>query len=351
MKKSDGKWPSLLALITTLFLPACNSRERVLERNETPLAPAYANFQELDEQYQSADFEVNLICEAQGYPNPIRVYPSINEQWIVRADAEKNEETKLDKIYYKISEDGTVIDTLFLKGSKYWPEFIENFMIFTSEDDAYYTTWPLNGDTTKQEFKVLNADLTWEAEKVENQIKDAKTNAQYWFIKDVRDQGKNYVKFHYYQDKKWQILWKQLKGYHSVRDSEIAGRYTKEIFRSGEYNSYLPENVTLLHFHPLEKMSYRHSIGGGDPGFSTINWRGKAFFSTKISGKDFQFFQPNIAIENEKFDGNKNRFFNVPGPGTSSTIFTPFFYIVPDSFAFYTSHRNTLYIIREKDKP
>ncbi|SOD18334.1 hypothetical protein [Pedobacter xixiisoli] len=348
MKKSDGKWASIMALITTLFSPACNSRDRILERNEKPLSAAYANFQELDEKYKSEDFEVKLICEAEGYPNPIHVFPSVNKQWIIRADAGKDEETKNDMIFYKLNSDGNLTDTIFTPYKGHWPELIGNFMIFTSAKDSYYNTWPLDGDTTKQTFKVLNTDLAWSAEKVEKQIKDAKLTAAYWFLKDVRENRAHYVQFYYYQDKQWQMLWQKLPGYHNVKDNETAARYTEEAFRTGEYNSYLPENVSFLHFHPLEKLSYRHNIGGGDPGFSTINWRGKAFFSTKIDGKDFLFFEPNVSVENERFDGNKNRFYSISGPGASSNIFTPFFYTVPNSYAFYTSNRNKLYLIKKK---
>lgn len=181
MKKLTSKWFSLFNLCATLFLSACKG-DGIIERNEEPLASVYTGFQELNENYQSADFEVKLICEASGYPSPIHVFPSINNQYIIEADAENDDNTKGDYNFYKINSEGKLTDTLFVPYKGYWAEFIADFMVFTSYDEAYYTTWPLNGDTTKQDFKVLNADLSWIDTKVKQQIEDAKANAKYWFF-------------------------------------------------------------------------------------------------------------------------------------------------------------------------
>ena len=348
MNKLGAKYLLLITSITSIFLSACNLGDGIMERNEEPLASAYTNFQELNENYRSADFEVKLICEAQGYPHPIRVFPSINEQWIIEADAEKSDETQGDYIFYKLNGAGNITDTLYLTYKGYWAELIDDFMVFTNYEEAYYTTWPLDGDTTKRDFKVLNADLSWSNIKVKQQIDDAKTNAKYWFFKDERDKGNNYMKFHFYQNKQWQILWQKVEGYQTTRDNESAGRYSVEVMRTGETDPYLAENITYLHHHRLEKLSYSHNIGGGSPGFDVTNWRGKAFFKTRVNDRDFHFFEANVAVENEQFDGNKNRFYIVSEPNGSANIFTPLFYKVPNSFAFYTSDRNKLYLIREK---
>ncbi|MFN0254961.1 hypothetical protein [Pedobacter ureilyticus] len=347
MKKLTGKWFSLFNLCATLFLSACKG-DGIIERNEEPLSSAYTGFQELNENYRSADFEVKLVAETNSYPHPIRVYPSINNQYIIEADAKTSDETRGDYNFYKINSDGNLTDSLFVPNKGYWAEFIDDFMVFTSYDEAYYTTWPLNGDTTKQDFKVLNADFSWSDIKVKQQIEDAKANAKYWFFKDERDNGNNYMKLHFYQNQQWQILWQKVNGYQTTPDNESAGRYCVEVMRTGETDPYLAKNITYLHQHRLEKIKYSHNIGGGSPGFDVTNWRGKVFFKTKINGKDFQFFQPNIAVENEQFDGNINRFYSISAPNSSANIFTPLFYNTTNSYAFYTSDRNKLYLIRDK---
>ncbi|RZK52156.1 MAG: hypothetical protein EOO87_15895 [Pedobacter sp.] len=350
MNKLGTKYLLLITSITSIILSACNLGDGIMERNEEPLASAYANFQELNENYSSTDFEVKLICEAEGYPHPIRVFPSINKQWIIEADAEKNDETQGDYIFYKLNEAGDITDTLYLAYRGYWAELIDNFMVFTNYDEAYYTTWPLDGDTTKRDFKVLNADLKWSAIKVKQHIESAKANSKYWFYKDGSDNGNHYRKFHFYQNKQWQILWQQVEGSQTVGDEESAGRYSVEVIRTGETEPYLADNITYLHHHRLEKLSYSHNIGGGSPGFDVTNWRGKAFFKTKVNNRAFYFFEANVAVENEQFDGSKNRFYIISEPNGSANIFTPLFYNVPNSYTFYTSDRNKLYLIREKIK-
>lgn len=346
IKKLTGKWLLLINLIASIFLSACNG-DGIIESNEEPLATAYNNFQELNEDYHSADFEVKLICEAQGYPHPIRVFSSIDDKYIIEAEADKDDKTNGDYNFYRINGKGTLTDPLFLPNKGYWTELVDDFMVFTNYDEAYYNTWPLNGDTTKRHFKILNADLKLDNNKVKQLVEDAKGNAKYWFFKAESGNGNNYLKFHYFQNKQWQMIWQKVDDYQTVPDNESAGRYSNEVIRTGETDPYLAKNITYLHHHPLEKIRYNHNIGGGSPGFDVANWRGKAFFKTKINGKDFQFFEPNIAVENEQFDGNRNRFYTISEPNGSAQIFTPVFYNTLNGFAFYTSNRNKLYLVRE----
>lgn len=346
MKKSNPKW--LMFLTATMILSACSFGDKVLERNDKPLAPAYTSFQEVDENYRSANVEVKLVCESQGYPHPIRVFSSVNEQWIVDADMETNEESQGERIFYKINENGIVIDTLLVNQTEYWPQFMGEFMVFTNYDQAYYTTWPLNGDTTKRNFKILNSELTWETAKLNQTIAAAKANASFWFYKNVTKNEIYYMQFFFYKDKQWQILWLKSPSYQSVNDNEEAARYQKEVLRTGDEDPYLPENVSFLHFHPLEKLNYSHNIGGGNPGFDVTNWRGKAFFKTKIGDKDFNYFVPNIAVEKESFDEYENRFYSVPEPGSSGLNFRSSIFLANDSLAFYSSHRTKLFMIRQR---
>jgi len=149
----------------------------------------------------------------------------------------------------------------------------------------------LDGDTTKRGFKVLNADLNWSAVKVNQHIENAKANSKYWFYKYITNNETSYLKFYYYQNKQWQILWQKVEGFQTVRDEESAGRYSFEVIRTGETDPHLAENITYLHHHRLEKLSYSHNIGGGNPGFDVTNWRGKAFFKTSVDDRVLYCFR------------------------------------------------------------
>lgn len=345
--------PSLNTLITVLLVSCFSSCDGIVEHNKKPLASEYENFQEINEHYHSDNFEVKLFCETQvsssSSPNPIRIFPSVNNQLIISCDAEKNEATQGDMLYYKIKSNGTVEDTLHLSQNEYWPEFIDGFMVFTNNEKAFYTTWPQNGDTTRLMVNVLNADLSWSEEQVYQKIETVKKDCTYWFFENVTNNEHYYRQFFFYQDKQWQMVWQKLPEYRSLDSSETANRYRNNVFRTGEEDPYLPENVTFLHFHPEEKLKYSHNIGGGNPGFSVTNWRGKAFFKTKIGDRDFNFFVPHIAVEKEKFDGFKDRFYTVLAASYPARTFRPSFYISPNGFAFYSSNSQNMYIIRKKE--
>lgn len=337
---------------TILFISSLTSCDGIIERNNEPLDAAYANFEEINEKYHSDIFEVKLFCETEvtrsSSPNPIRIFPSVNDQLIVSCDAEKNDETQGDMLYYKVNSKGITEDTLHLSQNKYWPEFIDDFIIFTNDEKAYYTTWPQDGDTTTRAFKVLNEDLSWSGEKINQKIASAKKDGKYWFLKNVTRNDHYYMQFFFYQDEQWQMLWQEIPAYRSIDSSEDAGRYRDDVFWTGEQDPYLPENVTFLHFHPEEKLKYSHNIGGGSPGYSVKNWRGKAFFKTKIGDRNFNFFEPHIAVEKERFDDYKNRFYTVLEANYSALHFRPTFYISPHGFAFYSSNSQSMYLIRKK---
>lgn len=347
--------PSLCLFILTItvaYLISCNNSTRIIERNEEPLASKYVNFQEINEQYDSDIFEVRLFCQAEvirsAAPNPIRIFSSVNNQLIVSCDAEKNDETLGDMLYFKLGNDGTIIDTLYIKENEYWPFFIDDFIFFSNDDEAYYTTWPKDGDTTKHAIKNLNKDLQWSNEQVIEKIERMKKDSKYWFLNNVYGEPYRLQQFYFYHDDQWQVIWQVAPENNFLSSEEEPYKYTNYVFRSGEEDPYLSNNITFLHFHPEEKIIYGHAIGGGNPGYNVTNWRGKAFFKATIADQDFEFFAPNIAVEKEKFDNFKNRFYTANDPGYSALIFTPSFYISPNGFAFYSADSRQIYLIKKK---
>lgn len=349
MQDKSVNTSTFITLLISIFSYSCHG---ILERNEQPLDSAYIAVQEINENYRSDIFEVKLFCETQvsssSSPNPIRIFQSVNNQLIVSCDIEKNVETQGDIVYYKIKNNGTVEDSLQLNLNQYGPDFIDDFIIFTTDDQSYYTTWPQNGDTSRHTIQILNQDLNWNEEKVNKKIEQVKKNVPYWFLKNVTKNDQYYMQFFYYENKQWYLLWQKVSEYKSPDDQETANRFRKDVFWTGEIDPYLPENVNFVHFHPEEKLKYSHNIGGGSPGFSVTNWRGKAFFQTKIGENDFNFFSPHIAVEKEKFDNYKNRFYTIVESSYPAITFRPSFYISPNGFAFYSSNSQSMYIIHQK---
>ncbi len=337
----------VICLVVLLFYPF---DKLVIDRNEEPLEAKYAAFQEVNERYRSSVFDVDLVAHvvvsSAASPNPIRIFTSVNNQLIIDCDAKVDEETKHDNRYYKLNKTGQIIDSIYLAYDGYWVNFIEDFIVYTSDKDAHYSTWPLNGDTTKHEVAQLNSDLTWSEEKVDEKIKSIKANALYYFFSSAVNNDVWYHRAYFYQDKKWQMLLQKMPGYVNIPDEEGPFRYRKDAFRSGEVDFQIPKDVKLLYFYPEEKIKYSHIIGGGDGGFSVYNWRGKGFFTTKVAGKDFDFMVSKLVVEKEKHNGFKPSLFIVKEPGYASDLFNPAFYHSPNGFSFYSPSAKELYLIK-----
>ncbi len=312
----------------------------------------YAVFQEINEQYKSGIFQVSLVAQvvvsSSASPNPIRIFSSVNDQLIIDCDATVDEATKNDNRYFKIDKKGKVTDSIYVAYNGYWGQFVEGFMVYTSDNNAYYNTWPLNGDTTRRKVIELNADLSWTDAKVEEMINKIKTTAEYWFFSSVANNSVWYRHTYFYADQKWQLLRQKMDGYTNVPDEESSTRYRKDVFRSGEVSFEIPKNVKLLYFHPEEKMKYYHIIGGGDGGFSTYHWRGQGFFETGIAGRNFEFMVPELVVEKEKHNEYKPSLYQVKEAGSSAELYNPAFYHSPNGFSFYAPNYRRLYLIKVK---
>ncbi|WP_313263293.1 hypothetical protein [Sphingobacterium sp.] len=350
--KKKWIWICMLLTIAVGICVFFSIDKLIIERNNESLDVNYASFQEINEHYRSGTFEVALVAKvvvsSAASPNPIRIFSSVNDQLILGCDARVDEETKDDTRYYKIDKTGKVADSIYDAYDGYWAQFIDDFIVYTSDRDDYYTTWPLNGDTVRHKVIELNADLSWDHEKVSAGVKAIKATAKYWFFSSFANEGIWYRKTYFYADRQWKLLWQKMPGYTDIPNEESSNRYRKDIFRSGEYGFERPDDVKLFYFYPEEKIKYYHIIGGGDGGFSVYNWRGRGFFETSIAGKNFQFMVPQLVVENEKHDGFKSSLYIVREPGASCDIYNPAFYHSPHGFSFYSPDPKQLFLIKVK---
>lgn len=339
----------VIAILIIVFKPF---KEFFIEKNKKALPQGYAAIQPIDEHYVSPYFKVSLLYTVQvsgaASPNPIRIFPSVNHQLIVYCDAQKNEDTKADYQYYKFDTKGMLTDSLYIRYDGYWAEFIDDFIMYTSEKGEYYNTWPLNGNMAKQPIPVVNADFHFADKEIDELISASVKDSRYYFYKFYVKDGTYIRKFFWYKDKKWTVLYQKVNTYDDIPDGLSAGRYRKIVFSSGERDSYLPDNVEMRYYYPEEKMKYAHVIGGGQGGFEVYNWRGKGFFRTHISGKAFDFRVDNLAIEKERFDNYKLRLYTVPERKSSASNFRPAFYHSPFGYSFYSPVAKKIYLITQK---
>ncbi|WP_293309090.1 hypothetical protein [Pedobacter sp. UBA5917] len=345
-------WIIPLIVVVILIIIFKPFKEFFIERNREPLPKEYTGIQPLDEHYNSPDFKVSLLYTVQvssaASPNPIRIFPSVNNQLIVYCDAQKDEDTKADYQYYKFNNKGVITDSLYIKYDGYWAEFIDDFIMYTHEKGEYYTTWPLNGDTTKKVIPVVNADFHLSEKEMDGLISTSISGSKYYFYKFYVEEGTYIRKFFWYKDQKWTVLYQKVSAYDDIPDELSAGRYRKTVFSSGESDPYLPDNVEMRYFYPEEKMDYAHIIGGGQGGFKVYNWRGKGFFRTHIGGKELDFRVDNLATEKERFDNYKLRLYAVRERNSSAENFRPAFYHSVYGYSFYSPVGDKIYLITKK---
>ena len=343
----------IVILIGTIVLALVFYKAGINEKanlNESPLPEKYSGFQEIDENYKSEDFEVKLLCESflktPSSTNPIRIFPSLNGNLIVECDVAKDENSREDTDFYKIDKDGNVIDVFHFKYERHYPHFINEFIVFTDEKSAFFSTWPSDGNKAKTEIEVLNNDLNWDKNIVISKIEDIKKNSKYYFVEF--DNSKNISQYTYYKDNKWQLLLQKMPGYSQYSDEEKVYRYRKDIFQTGEPGYHLEGRTKFLYFYPEEKMKYFHYPGGGNASSKAENWRGKAFFKTLIGEKQFHFFVPKLVMEEEEHNNYKKNFYKLTKENYSVDNFKSAFYISEAGFAFYTDQAKKLYLITQK---
>lgn len=98
----------------------------------------------------------------------------------------KENDLELDQFtYHKLNQDAKIIDTCnyyILRpssdGKKSGHEVLINNQLVNAES-SYYTTWPTDGNKTKQDFIILNKDLKWSEKKVQEHYNFIKTNCKY----------------------------------------------------------------------------------------------------------------------------------------------------------------------------
>jgi hypothetical protein len=148
-----------------------------------PLPTEFKAYQTLNTHYNADNYKVELLAKTEtDFPSPIRAFENGHGEMIVEATKVRNNVIIGDD-YLKLNKDGKVTDTLsLLSGDGFDKGFVGDFTLFISDTATpYYTTWPLNGDTTKRKIEILNNDLSWAEEKLTKTTRNILTTAKYTF--------------------------------------------------------------------------------------------------------------------------------------------------------------------------
>lgn len=341
-----------MIVVLIIYLLFFKEDKGIYAENDAPIPSIYHSYQNVTKAYKSDTFEVEEVFNAKvnssASPNPIRAYQSVQDNIIIACDARKDEDTKGDAVYFKINKKGIISDSLYVKDTGYWTVLIADFMVHTDEKDAYFTTWPIDGDTTRQLFVEHNNDLQMPEEELRGQLHKIKHKSLYYFVRTYVKGEHYFTATYFYADGRWQVLWQETANYQSIMDSEDPTRYQQEIYRSGEPDVSLDTAVTLKHFHRQDSIKYYHIIGGGASGTVKNEWRGMGFFDTQIGASTFNFSISDLVIERERYDGYKTRLYQVDEPKAAVKHVHTNFYHSPFGFALYAPRAKVLFIIRKK---
>ncbi|WP_131539871.1 hypothetical protein [Pedobacter nototheniae] len=330
-----------------------------LMNKQAELPEEYKAYKYFSANFETEKYETILLFKSENYsaPRPIRLYNSINNQVIAAIDRDEKE-FEPGKYYYKLDFLGNKIDSLY--APRVWANrdvgfFGEYFVNVTDEKNYFYTTWPLNGDTTHKIINIINKDLSWSIDKVEDFYNDITADAKFIFYDgDEKTDEKNgkwqLNKVFYFKDKKWSVLYRKMKTY-TYLDPKVYSSINEFYYTSDDPENNDAENqknYQIKYFDKKEYISYEHSIGGGSPSFSKRGWVGTLYFDFIFNGDQLKLKQDGIIVETEK--NGENYYYRSHGEGESVSPFKLNIYTNKTfKFALFSKNLYSLYIVKAKD--
>ena len=327
--------------------------------NFEKINPEFAEFAVLNTDFKSEDFEVVLLSQTWNYgsPNPIRLFNSVNGNVILEESRDDKDEEQ-GYLYYKLDKNANKMDSIYVPLSgKHRTGFIDNYMVRTNmKGDSEYTTWPLNGDKIFMKIAVINADLSWSAEKIKQQDQDIVSKSDYYFydidyINETDDKIWTLVKLFHCINGKWQVLHSRSDEKHVRLDErEMLNRYREDFFRSAD-DSFpnAVKNFTLKHYNKEQKLTYEHSIGGGSQSYEVKGWVGTGYFDIPLLQDTLKIKKSNLIIEEPTPAIRETSYYLSNGANQSVSPFHLNIYTNPAlNFAIYSTSKYQVYAIRKK---
>lgn len=317
------------------------------------LPPEFAAYKSLDEITAFGQYTV----EAFSIPAKSRIEHGINKTTnnVIIEVATDIDDTTRDYVFYKLDKTGRTIDShrfsrsILIANDTGEEQLVEGVFLVNTKK-SYYTTWPLDGDTTKKPFIAVNQDLAWSAEQVDAYYQDiVKKSARLADVetweKTPDHKNQKRIRKAYYLNKtgKWYVLYgNSLRGDYTGKDVNGTNTLFKDftdVERS--FGRYVPPgNITIPYFQRQTYSKYCAQNGGGIGCTMRYTWAGTAYYQVVV-GDSVLKFKNKESLSRTDFHGKEF-------PAKESLLVNFAYYTNPQLSYSLLSANETLYLIKRK---
>lgn len=172
----------------------------------------FSNYRDLqaDKPFSFGHYEVQKLLESDYYFDSF--LNSKNNLIVISYKKIPDDATMDDRIrtFTKLDKNGEIISTYTKRSQPGDEEIIfKDYFVNLSKD--YYKTWIIDNDTIKKPLTILNKDLSWGTEKVENLLEKIDDDAVYYDKGGYRDENKSFSVVTFFMQNKWQKLYTDLE--------------------------------------------------------------------------------------------------------------------------------------------
>ncbi|WP_293915413.1 MULTISPECIES: hypothetical protein [unclassified Sphingobacterium] len=253
---------------------------------------------------------INLLYESE---ENIDHYLTINDNLIIKR--EKKGEENSDHVFAKyeftkLDPSGNISDTYSYVQKSYKDEelLFEGYLI--NANQAYYKTWPLDGDSSRKNIIIQNENLEWDEGRQIELYRRIQGDASVFYTDydhSLRKEGQETIYFQkivYKIGDDWFIFFENLnedkKGYPYVRSR---GKTINNIFGHPAENGLdwvdnVSTNIESLYFEKIKLTRLTHIIGGNTPASKSDEWLGY-LYTNLIVGKDTLKFKDQFYLDEE----------------------------------------------------
>ncbi|MBU2946294.1 hypothetical protein [Zobellia uliginosa] len=201
--------------------------------------------------------------------------------WIAQRKDEGANDKLHSEVFYKINEDGMLIDSL-----RFINEFIEpidDYLI--NIEKGFYCTWLKDGDASRKPFNLIQNGALLTTEEIKNYIK----NAEHFFYDYVlySETQKHLLKVVFYKDRKWSELYaesnegfnKTYKYSAQLNFEALNNLVDVSFFKKKEWNGHITPN-------------FSYNVNGLMP----PHWRGVSYYDLKFKNGIILFKEQNSVL-------------------------------------------------------
>lgn len=233
----------------------------------------YLDYKTLEEGVYSQNYKAELLFHVYNggmeccYP---KVYKTFNNNVLILFKKENNPY----ETYYKFDNNGQIKDTLSnlsrivkndnsqFPSTEFFYEFINGFLV----EKEYYSTWAIDGDTTKKPLKILNENSDWNNEQLTKELSEIIKNSLFFVQRNS--------KVYFYADKILGVI-------------NTKGFYDRLKYATSDNNPFDEKtfigSFSFDYFHKKKRISYTTSIGGGNGRNKNKGDYGDLFVSMNIN--------------------------------------------------------------------